>query len=426
MSVRVVMGAQWGDEGKAKIVDYLTADSDIVVRYQGGANAGHTIKAGDLEFVFHLIPAGIVHVDKVCVIGNGVVLDGEALFSEMEDLQQRGIPIQGRLFISASAHMVMPYHKRLEQASEEAIGDGAIGTTRRGIGPAYQDKVNRLAGVRVGHLLDADRLPEKLRTIIKEKNEILTRIYGQERMDEAPIVEEAIAMGERLAPFVTDTSVYLNEAIDRGKSVLFEGSQGTLLDIDHGSYPFVTSSNTTAGGACTGSGIGPTRISEVVGVVKAYTTRVGNGPFPTELEDETGQLIRDTGHEFGATTGRPRRCGWLDAVILRMSARINGLSSLAVTRLDILDVLPELKICTHYMHNGEKVEHFPSDLEKLAACEPVYETLPGWETPTSDLRSWQDLPTNAQRYLTRIQELASTPIRIVSVGPDREETIGLK
>ena len=425
MSVRVVLGAQWGDEGKAKIVDYLTADSDIVVRFQGGANAGHTIKAGDLEFVFHLIPAGIVHVDKVCVIGNGVVLDPDALFSEMEDLQQRGIPIKDRLFISTSTHVVMPYHKRVEQASEEATGADAIGTTLRGIGPAYQDKVNRQAGLRVGHLLDADRLPAKLRTIIKDKNDILTRIYGQEAMDEAPIVEAAIAMGERLAPYATDTSVYLAEAMDRGKNVLFEGSQGTLLDIDHGTYPFVTSSNTTAGGACTGSGIGPTRISEVVGVVKAYTTRVGNGPFPTELEDETGKLIRDTGHEYGATTGRPRRCGWLDAVILRMSARINGLSSLAVTRLDILDVLPEIKICTHYMHNGEKVEHFPSDLDILAACEPVYETLPGWETPTSSLRSWQDLPTNAQRYLTRIQELAATPIGIVSVGPDREETIGV-
>ena len=423
MSVRVVLGAQWGDEGKAKIVDYLTADSDIVVRYQGGANAGHTIKAGDLEFIFHLIPAGIVHQDKVCVIGNGVVLDANALFTEIEDLQQRGISIEGRLHISDHAHLVMPYHKRLEQAGEERVGAGAIGTTLRGIGPAYQDKVNRIAGLRVGALLDADKLADKLRAILKEKNEILTRIYDQEPMDEAAVIEEAVAMGERLSPFVTDTSVFLNEAIDTGKSVLFEGSQGTLLDIDHGTYPFVTSSNTTAGGACTGAGIGPTRITDVVGVVKAYTTRVGNGPFPTELEDETGQLIRDTGKEYGATTGRPRRCGWLDAVILRMSRRINGLSRLAVTRLDILDVLPELKICTHYDHKGQRVEHFPGDLDVLAECEPVYESLPGWETPTSGIRSYGDLPENARRYLDRLQELADAPIAIVSVGPDREETI---
>ena len=423
MSVRVVLGAQWGDEGKAKVVDYLTADSDVVVRYQGGANAGHTIKAGDLEFVFHLIPAGIVHPDKACVIGNGVVLDPAALFSEVEDLEGRGIPVEGRLFISRNAHVVMPYHKRLEQASEERIGAGAIGTTLRGIGPAYQDKVNRLAGVRVGDLLDADRLPEKLRRVLHEKNEILTKIYDQEPLEEAPLIEEAIAVGERIAPYVTDTSVYLNDAIDSGKNLLFEGSQGTLLDIDHGTYPFVTSSNTTAGGACTGAGIGPTKITDVIGVVKAYTTRVGNGPFPTELEDETGQAIRDVGKEYGATTGRPRRCGWLDAVILKMSTRINGMSGLAVTRLDILDSLPELKICTHYLQEGQKQEHFPSDLDALGACQPVYETFPGWETPTTGVRSWDDLPPNARAYLDRIRELTRTPIVLVGVGPDREETI---
>jgi len=423
MSVRVVLGAQWGDEGKAKVVDYLTAQADVVVRFQGGANAGHTIKAGDLEFIFHLIPAGIVHQDKSCVIGNGVVLDPAALFKEIEDLDARGISVAGRLFIGQNTHLVMPYHKRLEQANEERIGAGAIGTTLRGIGPAYVDKINRSTGIRVGDLLDAEVLPEKIRANIREKNEILTRIYGVEGLEEAPVIEHHMALGERLAPFVTDTSVYLNEAIDNGKNILFEGSQGALLDIDHGTYPYVTSSNTTAGGACTGSGVGPTKIDEVIGVVKAYTTRVGNGPFPTELNDEVGQRIRDIGHEYGATTGRPRRCGWLDAVIVRMAARVNGLSSMAVTRLDILDELESLNICTHYISKGKRLDHFPGNLKILEGCEPVYETCPGWQTPTSGVRRWDDLPDNAKRYLDRISELTRTPISLVSVGPDREETI---
>ncbi|MDP6040419.1 MAG: adenylosuccinate synthase [Candidatus Latescibacteria bacterium] len=426
MSVRIVLGAQWGDEGKAKIVDYLTADADVVVRYQGGANAGHTIKAGDLVFVFHLIPAGIVHQEKSCVVGNGVVLDPVALFQEVDDLQSRGISVEGRLFVSDRAHLVLPYHKALEQASEEKIGDDAIGTTLRGIGPTYQDKINRSSGIRVGDLLDSEALPEKIRANVRAKNEILEKVYGVEGLEEVPLIEEYMAIGERLTPFITDTSVYLNEAIKTGKGVLFEGSQGTLLDIDHGSYPYVTSSNTTAGGACAGSGIGPTCIDEVVGVVKAYTTRVGNGPFPTELNDEMGQRIRDIGHEYGATTGRPRRCGWLDMVIVRMACRINGLSSMAVTRLDILDEIEEIKICTHYTRDGQRVDHFPSDLNVLAECEPVYETLPGWQTPTSSIRSYGDLPENALRYLERVSELAETPISIVSVGPDRDETIAVE
>lgn len=423
MSVRIVLGAQWGDEGKAKVVDYLTTDADVVVRYQGGANAGHTIKAGDLEFVFHLIPAGIVHKNKTCVIGNGVVLDPTALFQEVDDLLSRGISVDGRLFVSDRAHLVLPYHKRLEQASEEKIGDGAIGTTLRGIGPTYQDKINRSTGIRVGDLLDAELLPEKIRANVRAKNEMLEKIYGVGGLEEVPMIESYMALGERLAPYITDTSVYLNDAIEAGKSVLFEGSQGTLLDIDHGTYPYVTSSNTTAGGACTGAGVGPTRIDEVIGVVKAYTTRVGNGPFPTELNDEMGQRIRDIGHEYGATTGRPRRCGWLDMVIVRMARRINGLSSIAVTRLDILDEISELKICTHYECKGQRVDHFPGDLNRLAECEPVYETMPGWQMPTSDLRRYADLPDNAKRYLDRITQLSQTPISLVSVGPDREETI---
>ncbi len=423
MSVRVVLGAQWGDEGKAKVVDYMTADSDVVVRYQGGANAGHTIKAGDLEFVFHLIPAGIVHPDKTCVIGNGVVMDPEALFQEVEELESKGVSIENRLFVSPNTHLVMPYHKRVEQASEATVGSGAIGTTLRGIGPCYQDKVNRSSGIRVGDLSDTDALPDKVRENVRQKNEILKNVYGQDGLDATPIIEAYIAFGERLAPFVTDTSVYLNDMIDEGKDVLFEGSQGTLLDIDHGTYPFVTSSNTTAGGACTGAGIGPTRISEVIGVVKAYTTRVGNGPFPTELTGAMGDRIRKIGHEYGATTGRPRRCGWLDAVILRFAARVNGLSGIAVTRLDILDPLEEIRICTHYIYRGARLKHFPSDVKVLAECQPVYETLPGWRAPTSDVRRWEDLPENARRYLDRIQELSRTPIAMVSVGPDRKETI---
>ncbi|MDA0708939.1 MAG: adenylosuccinate synthase [bacterium] len=423
MAVRIVLGAQWGDEGKAKIVDYMTTDSDVVVRYQGGANAGHTIKAGDLTFVFHLIPAGIVHEDKTCVIGNGVVLDPTALFQEVDDLEGRGISVEGRLFVSDRAHLVMPYHQKIEQANEKKIGDQAIGTTLRGIGPTYQDKINRSTAIRVGDLLDAELLPEKIRANVREKNEILKRVYGCEGLDEVPMIEAYMALGDRLTPYITDTSVYLHEAMEAGKNILFEGSQGTLLDVDHGSYPYVTSSNTTAGGACTGSGIGPTCVDEVVGVVKAYTTRVGNGPFPTELNDEVGRRIREIGHEYGATTGRPRRCGWLDVVILRMAKRINGLSSIAVTRIDILDELEELKICTHYERNGQRVDHFPGDLNVLAECKPIYETLPGWKTPTSHIRSYQDLPANTRRYLERVSELARTPISIVSVGPDREETI---
>jgi len=427
MSVRIVLGAQWGDEGKAKVVDYLTRDADVVVRFQGGANAGHTIVVGDLKFVFHLIPAGIVHPDKTCVVGNGVVLDPKAMFKEVDELEEKGISTEGRLFVSERTHVVMPYHMRLEQASEEKVGDGAIGTTMRGIGPAYYDKMNRVTGIRVLDLINSDVLADRIRVNVREKNEILTKVYGVAPVEEGPMIEEYVAWGERIRPYVTDTSVYLNQAIDEGRGILFEGSQGTLLDIDHGTYPYVTSSNTTAGGACTGSGIGPTRIDEVVGVVKAYTTRVGNGPFPTEIPGELGDRIRNAGgpghQEFGATTGRPRRCGWLDTVILRLSARINGLSSLAITRLDILDELEEIKVCTHYEVDGETMEHFPTDLGLLDQCVPVYETFPGWLTSTSEARTVEDLPSSARRYIERVVELTRTPVSLISVGADREETI---
>lgn len=425
MPAKIVLGAQWGDEGKAKVIDYLTLDADLVVRYQGGANAGHTVKVGDSTFVFHMIPSGIMHPDKVCAIGNGVVVDPVALISEMDELAGKGISIDGRLFISQSAHLVMPYHMALEEAGEESQGSERIGTTRRGIGPCYQDKVERTHGVRVMDLLDADYLRGKLRTVISAKNQILTRVYGGQTLNEDEIIEAYIGYGDRLQSYVTDTSVLLNEAIDAGKTVLFEGAQGTLLDIDHGTYPFVTSSNTTAGGVCTGSGVGPTRIDEVIGVTKAYTTRVGNGPFPTELFDQTGDQIRALGNEYGATTGRSRRCGWFDAPILRLAARINGLTSLALTRLDVLDTLERLQFCTGYQCGDIVLDEFPSNPRILSKCTPIYEEMEGWCCSTREVRRFADLPRNARNYVERIAELGRTPVSLVSVGPERESTIDI-
>lgn len=423
MATKIVLGAQWGDEGKAKIVDFLTLDADVVVRFQGGANAGHTVKVEDEVFVFHVIPAGILHPEKECVIGNGVVLDPAALFAEVEELSERGISTEGRLFVSANAHVVMPYHTALDKAGEESQGNEKLGTTGRGIGPAYRDKVERTYGLRVADLLDANPLREKLKGTIKAKNEILTRIYGRESLDEQEITQTYLGYADRLRPYVTDTSVLLNRALDDGKTVLFEGAQGTLLDIDHGTYPFVTSSNTTAGGACTGAGIGPTRIDEVIGVTKAYTTRVGNGPFPTELFGEDGDRLRELGHEYGATTGRPRRCGWFDAMILRMATRVNGFTSLALTRLDVLDTLESLSLCVGYRYGDEVLDDFPADLQVLAECKPIYEEVPGWLAPTTEARHFDDLPAAAQSYVRRISELCNTPVSLISVGPKRESTI---
>ena len=423
MPTKIVLGAQWGDEGKAKIVDYLTIDADVVARFQGGANAGHTVKVEDEVFIFHAIPAGILHADKQCVIGNGVVLDPAALFSEVEELTERGYSIEGRLFVSANAHLVMPYHKALEKAGEESQGSDRIGTTGRGIGPAYRDKVERTHGLRVVDLLDADPLQEKLKGTIKAKNQILTRIYGQEPLGEAEIISTYLGYADRLRPYVTDTSVLLNRALDDGKTVLFEGAQGTLLDIDHGTYPFVTSSNTTAGAACTGTGVGPTRIDEVIGVTKAYTTRVGNGPFPTELLGHEGDRIRELGHEYGATTGRPRRCGWFDASVVRMAARVNGLTSLALTRLDVLDSLESLKVCTGYSCGEDILEEFPLDPRALPECKPIYEEMDGWSAPTTEARRIEDLPAAARDYAHRIAELCGAPVSLISVGPQRDSTI---
>jgi len=423
MPTKVILGAQWGDEGKAKIVDYLAAQADIVARFQGGANAGHTVKVGDDVFIFHAIPVGVFQEGTSSVVGNGVVLDPESLLAEMEELAERGVSIEGRLFISAAAHVVMPYHKALDRAAEESKGSTKIGTTGRGIGPAYRDKVARTHGVRVMDLLDPDRLRAKLADTIEASNQILTRIYECEPLDEAPIVEQYLEYAELLRPYVTDTSVLLNVALDEGKKVIFEGAQGTLLDVDHGTYPFVTSSNTTAGSVCTGSGIGPTRIDQVIGVVKAYMTRVGNGPFPTELTGGEGDRIRELGQEYGATTGRPRRCGWFDATIARFSARVNGLTGLAVTRLDILDTLERLQICTAYQYGDQVLEEFPADPSVLEQCEPIYEEIEGWQAPTTEARCRDELPAGARAYVDRLAELSRTPVALISVGPERAATI---
>jgi adenylosuccinate synthase len=424
MPATIVLGAQWGDEGKAKIVDFLGAEAEIVVRFQGGANAGHTVKVGDQTYIFHALPVGGINPNTQCIVGNGVVLDLEAFFEELDDLIARGLDMgEGRVFVSNCAHVVMPYHKALDQAAEASKGSAAIGTTGRGIGPAYRDKIDRSHGMRVMDLMDTDRLRDRLDAALAEKNQLLTQIYGAAPLDAEEIAQEYLAYAERLRPLVTDTSVLLNKALDEGKRVLFEGAQGTLLDVDHGTYPFVTSSNTTAGGACTGAGVGPTRIDEVIGVTKAYMTRVGNGPFPTELHDEEGERIRELGQEYGATTGRARRCGWFDATIARMSARVNGLTSLALTRMDILDTVERLKVCTAYKHGDEVLEEFPADPRVLDECTPIYEEIDGWCAPTTEARSYDDLPEKAKAYVRKIEELSRTSVSLVSVGPERDATI---
>jgi len=422
MSVKIVVGSQWGDEAKAKIVDYLAVDTDYVVRFQGGANAGHTVIVKGNEFIFHLIPSGIMYPDKICVIGNGVVLDPTALLDEIEELKKRGIDVEGRLFISQKAHLVMPYHKLLDQAGEKHKGKHSIGTTGRGIGPAYRDKAARV-GIRLLDLLNPDVFASKLERNIIEANEILTKIYGYEPLEINKVVDAFLEFDRKIDPFVKDISLLLNNAVKKGKNILFEGAQGALLDIDHGTYPYVTSSNTVAGAACIGTGIGPTHIDEVIGVMKAYTTRVGNGPFPTEFDDEFARTIRDIGGEYGATTGRPRRCGWFDGVIGSYSAMINGLSSVAITKLDVLDTLSEIKICTGYRINDRVLRTFPVDANILENVEPIYETHPGWEEPTTHIRKYNDLPKNAHLYLERISEIIETKLKYISVGSDREQTI---
>ena len=421
----VIVGTQWGDEGKGKIVDLLAEHAHLVVRFQGGNNAGHTMVVGGEQFICHLIPSGILQ-DKTCLIGNGVVVDPAVLLEEIDHLSSRGIRIaEDRLMISERAHLIMPYHRSVDHAREQFKGDKKLGTTGRGIGPAYEDKATR-RGIRFVDLLDPRVFAEKVHTILDEKNFYLKNYLSADVLDAQEIIDQYQIYAQRLAPHVANISVIINEAIKKGRNVMFEGAQGTHLDIDHGTYPFVTSSNTLAGNACCGSGVGPKQIDEVIGIVKAYTTRVGAGPFPSELFDDIGDQIQKTGAEFGATTGRRRRCGWLDTVILKNSVRLNGLTGLAITKLDVLDGLDSVKICTGYEYKGEIISDFPASLDVLADCKPVYETLPGWAENLSVLRKIEDFPPNAKSYLDRIAELTETDLHIVSVGPDRDQTIVLR
>ena len=425
MSNVIIVGTQWGDEGKGKIVDLLAEFADLVVRFQGGNNAGHTMVVNGKQFISHLIPSGILQ-NKTCIMGNGMVVDPAVLLEEIDSLKSHGIDTgPGVLKISEKAHIIMPYHRAIDLAREKMKGDKKIGTTGRGIGPCYEDKATR-RGIRFIELIDSNAFPELVETILAEKNFYLKQYLSAEELDPADIIDRYTGYAKRLAPYVTNVSLAIDQAIKDGKQVLFEGAQGTHLDIDHGTYPFVTSSNTVAANACSGAGIGPKMISDVCGIVKAYTTRVGEGPFPAELFDEVGDKIQKKGAEFGATTGRKRRCGWLDTVLLRNAVRLNGLTGIAVTKLDVLDGLPELNICTGYKYKGEHLSDFPANIKVLAECEPVYETHPGWPEDITSVRKLEDLPENAKNYLRRIEELIETPILIVSVGPGRDETIVLK
>lgn len=419
MSVTVIVGSQWGDEGKGKIVDLLSENADIVARYQGGANAGHTIVHGPTKYILHLIPSGILNPVTQCVIGNGVVIDPVALMEEIQMLESMGVSITGRLHISHRAHLIMPYHKMLDQAREKQAG--SIGTTGRGIGPAYIDKASR-RGIRIVDLLDRDVMREKLRANLEETNQLLEALYDEVPLDVDAIIDEYQLFDTRIDPYITETTALLNNAIKQGKSILAEGAQGALLDMDHGTYPFVTSSNPTSGGACTGLGIPPTAITSVLGVVKAYSTRVGNGPFPTELSDATGELIREEGHEVGTTTGRSRRCGWLDIPALRYSIMVNGISEIALTKLDVLGVLDELKICTGYLVDGKPTKHFPADARTLERVECAYTTMPGWNSSIEGIGSFNDLPEAARNYIVAVEELLETPVTWVSTSPSRADT----
>ena len=418
----VIVGTQWGDEGKGKIVDHLAEHADLVVRFQGGNNAGHTMVVGGEQFISHLVPSGVLQ-NKTCIIGNGVVVDPAVLVEELDNLSKRGVDVSPeKLKISEKAHLIMPYHQQIDLARESMKGDKKIGTTGRGIGPCYEDKSSR-RGIRFVELLDPEIFSEKVTFEIKEKNFYLKNFLGAEPLDPQNIIDMYQGYAEKLAPHVANISVFISDAIKKGQQVLFEGAQGTHLDIDHGTYPYVTSSNTVAGNACCGAGIGPKALTEIIGIVKAYTTRVGRGPFPTELFDEIGDQIQKKGVEFGATTGRKRRCGWLDTILLRNSVRLNGLTGLVITKLDVLSDIPDLQICTGYEYQGKLVRDFPSDLKLLEACKPVCEILPGWSEDISTVRKFEDLPENAKNYLSRIEELTETPIAIISVGPGREETI---
>jgi adenylosuccinate synthase len=414
-----VLGAQWGDEGKGKIVDMLTPHVSMVARYQGGHNAGHTVYVKGQKFVLHLIPSGILHDGVTCIIGNGVVVDPQALFKEVDELARMGVTVDGRLLISEKAHVILPYHRELDVLSEARRGERKIGTTSRGIGPAYEDKIGR-RGIRICDVLgDRAALAEEVRENVSARN----RMIIDSTLDWKPVFDQVVQFGERLRPWAADVSLYLATAMKEGKSVMFEGAQATLLDIDHGTYPFVTSSNAAVGGILTGLGVPPRAIGGVLGVAKAYTTRVGEGPLPTELSGELAERLRETGQEYGASTGRPRRCGWYDAVVVRYSARINGLDAIALTKLDVLDGLPEVRLCTGYKTSAGVLNDFPADLRLLTNAEPVYETLPGWSSPTKGVTRMNDLPVEARRYLARLEEVSGVVCGLVSTGSDRRETI---
>ncbi|AQZ67505.1 Adenylosuccinate synthetase [[Actinomadura] parvosata subsp. kistnae] len=421
MPAAVLVGAQWGDEGKGKATDLLGGDVDYVVRYQGGNNAGHTVVIGDQKYALHLLPTGILSPEVVPVIGNGVVIDPGVLLSEIDGLAERGISAE-RLLISANAHLIMPHHKAIDKVTERYLGKAKIGTTGRGIGPAYGDKIYRM-GVRVQDLLDPGILAKKIEVALTEKNQLLTKVYNRRGIDPAAVLEEYLAYAERLKPHIADTSLVLSKALDEGKFVLLEGGQGTLLDIDHGTYPFVTSSSPTSGGACAGAGIPPNRLTKIIGILKAYTTRVGSGPFPTELTDEMGDWLRTTGGEYGVTTGRNRRCGWFDAVIARYATRINGVTDYFLTKLDVLSGLERIPVCVAYEVDGVRHDEIPMTQTDFHHAKPVYEEFPGWQEDISSAKSFEDLPPNAQAYVRTLEEMSGAPISAIGVGPGRDQTI---
>ncbi|UVI30303.1 adenylosuccinate synthase [Paenibacillus spongiae] len=420
MSTVVVVGTQWGDEGKGKITDFLAEGADVVARYQGGNNAGHTILIGNKKYKLTMIPSGIFNQNKVCVIGNGMVINPSALIDEINYIHENDFSTEN-LKISDRAHVIMPYHLVMDGLEEERKGDNKIGTTRKGIGPCYMDKAAR-NGIRIADLMDAEEFEPKVRRLVAEKNQVIQQVYGGEPLDADAIITEYLGFAETLRPYVTDTSVVLNDAIDAGQKILFEGAQGVMLDIDQGTYPFVTSSNPTAGGVCIGSGVGPSKIEQVIGVAKAYTTRVGDGPFPTELNNETGDWIREKGHEYGTVTGRPRRVGWFDSVVVRHARRVSGITGLSLNSLDVLTGLETVKICTGYKYRGEVIEYYPASLKMLAECEAVYEEMPGWSEDITSVKTLEDLPATTRRYVERVSELTGIPIAIFSVGRNREQT----
>ncbi len=425
MPAYIVVGTQWGDEGKGKIVDFLTERADVIARYQGGNNAGHTVVIEGEEYVVHLVPSGILHPDKVCVIGNGTVIDPEVLAQEVAELERREIAVEGRLFMSENAHLIMPYHKVLDEAQEAFKGADKVGTTGRGIGPAYADKIDRL-GIRAGDLLDETVFRAKLESVLGLKNAILTKVFDRPPLDGDEIIGKYQGYAKQLKRYLADASTMINEALDAGKIVLFEGAQGAMLDIDMGTYPYVTSSNTVAGGACAGVGIGPTRIDGVIGVVKAYTTRVGRGPFPTEQGGDVGEHLREKGYEYGRTTGRPRRCGWFDAPLVRRSLMASGVTSIALTKPDVLGGMDRIKVCVAYRFNGAEYRYSPANAALIGQYEPIYEEVEGWAEDISPCRSFDELPDAAQRYIQYLEDLLSCPISVISTGAGRDDTIVMK